>query len=59
MARRPRNDAPERRAPAQAREHVALAGLVSASSSDPSISVKGVRNSWLTLLKKTVLARSS
>ena len=31
----------------------------SASSSGPSISVSGVRNSWLTLEKKAVLARSS
>ena len=30
----------------------------SASSSGPSISVSGVRNSWLTLLKKAVLVRS-
>ena len=30
----------------------------SASSVGPSISVSGVRNSWLTLLKKAVLARS-
>ena len=30
-----------------------------ASSSGPSISVSGVRNSWLTLLKNAVLARSS
>ena len=35
-----------------------FAGASSASSSGPSSSVSGVRNSWLTLLKKVVLARS-
>ena len=34
-------------------------GAVTRSSSGPSISVSGVRNSWLMLEKKTVLARSS
>ena len=34
-------------------------GFASASSVGPSIRVKGVRNSWLTLLKKVVFARSS
>ena len=33
--------------------------LVMASSMGPSMSVSGVRNSWLTLLKNVVLARSS
>ncbi len=47
------------------RERLALAALelagarAAASSSGPSISVSGVRNSWLTLLKNAVLARSS
>jgi hypothetical protein len=34
------------------------AGAASASSVGPSISVSGVRNSWLTLLKNAVFARS-
>ena len=34
-------------------------GRAEQSSSGPSISVSGVRNSWLTLLKKAVFARSS
>ena len=37
----------------------APSGDASASSVGPSISVSGVRNSWLTLLKNAVLARSS
>ena len=37
----------------------ARSGDASASSVGPSISVSGVRNSWLTLLKNAVLARSS
>ena len=37
----------------------AAGARASRSSSGPSISVSGVRNSWLTLLKNVVLARSS
>ena len=37
----------------------ARSGEASASSVGPIISVSGVRNSWLTLEKKAILARSS
>ena len=41
------------------REQWPRARRESRSSVGPSISVSGVRNSWLTLLKKAVFARSS
>ncbi len=42
-----------------ARSRGGVAASCRASSSGPSISVSGVRNSWLTLEKKAVFARSS